>query len=557
MGHASEYSDKLVFAEKAVGGIHGSSAGDRKPHGQRLCTYKQDLTAPLPVPCLMEVIMADLNSLFSEAAARHAERPAVRMDELVLSYSQLRDAAYRMASLLSSAGITPGDRVALMLPNVPAFPVAFYGALATGAIVVPMNPLLKSREIAYQLSDSRASVLLAWHAAAGEAALGAAASGVQILKVDEPGAAGLLAGLAPVPAGVERAAGDDAVILYTSGTTGVPKGAELTHAGLTRNACVTARNLLNAGPDDVVMGCLPLFHVFGLTCALNAAIAVGASLTLLPRFDPAKALQIVGRDRVTIFEGVPTMYMAMLHDPAGARADTSSLRVCVSGGAAMPAEIMRGFERAFGCMILEGYGLSETSPVASFNHPDRVRKPGSIGTPIQGVEMRVVNDEGTELPVGQIGEIVIRGYNVMKGYWRNPSATAETITGGWLKTGDLARVDGDGYFYIVDRKKDLIIRGGLNVYPLEIEEVLYEHPAVAEAAVIGIPDEHLGEEIGAAVTLKPAATATTGELRAFVKDRVAPYKYPRYVWIRPDLPKGPTGKILRREVSPPQDLRQG
>ena len=501
--------------------------------------------------------MADLNSVFSEAAARHAERPAVRMDELVLSYSQLRDAAYRMASLLSSAGIAPGDRVALMLPNVPAFPVAFYGALAAGAIVVPMNPLLKGREIAYQLSDSRASVLLAWHAAAGEAALGAAASGVQILKVDEPDATGLLAGLAPVPAGVERAADDDAVILYTSGTTGVPKGAELTHAGLTRNASVTARNLLNAGPDDVVMGCLPLFHVFGLTCALNAAVAVGAGLTLLPRFDPAKALQIVGRDRVTIFEGVPTMYAAMLHDPAGARADTSSLRVCVSGGAAMPTEVMRGFEQAFGCMILEGYGLSETSPVASFNHPDRVRKPGSIGTPIQGVDMRVVDDQGAELPVGQIGEIVIRGYNVMKGYWRNPGATAETITGGWLKTGDLARVDGDGYFYIVDRKKDLIIRGGLNVYPLEIEEVLYQHPAVAEAAVIGIPDEHLGEEIGAAVTLKPTATATTGELRAFVKDRVAPYKYPRYVWIRPDLPKGPTGKILRREVSPPQDLRQG
>jgi len=500
--------------------------------------------------------MADLNSVFAEAAARHAERPAVRMDELVLSYSQLRDAAYRMASLLSSAGIAPGDRVALMLPNVPAFPVAFYGALAAGAIVVPMNPLLKSREITYHLSDSGASMLLAWHTA-GEAALGAATSGVQMLKVDEPDASGLLTGLAPVTAAVERAADDDAVILYTSGTTGVPKGAELTHAGLTRNASVTAGNLLNAGPDDVVMGCLPLFHVFGLTCALNAAITVGASLTLLPRFDPAKALQIVGRDRVTIFEGVPTMYAGMLHDPAGAEADTSSLRVCVSGGAAMPAEVMRAFERAFGCMILEGYGLSETSPVASFNHPDRVRKPGSIGTPIQGVEMRVVDDEGAELPVGQIGEIVIRGYNVMKGYWRNPGATAETITGGWLKTGDLARVDEDGYFYIVDRKKDLIIRGGFNVYPREIEEVLYEHPAVAEAAVIGIPDEHLGEEIGAAVTLKAAATATTDELRAFVKDRVAPYKYPRYVWITPDLPKGPTGKILRREVRAPQDLRQG
>jgi long-chain acyl-CoA synthetase len=537
--------------------VHGGGVGARKSHGQRLYKYKTRPEGAVTGAPPLEVIMADLNSVFAEMTVRHAERPAVRMDELVMTYSQLRDAAYRMASLLSSAGIVPGDRVALMLPNVPAFPVAFYGALAAGATVVPMNPLLKSREISYQLSDSGASVLLTWHTAAAEAALGAAASGVQLLKVDDPDAAGLLTGLAPVPAVVERSADDDAVILYTSGTTGVPKGAELTHAGLTRNASVTARNLLSAGPDDVVMGCLPLFHVFGLTCALNAAIAVGASLTLLPRFDPAKALRIVGRDRVTIFEGVPTMYAAMLHDPASAGADTSSLRVCVSGGAAMPVEVMRGFERAFGCMILEGYGLSETSPVASFNHPDRERKPGSIGTPIQDVEMHVVDNEGTELPAGQIGEIVIRGYNVMKGYWRNPAATAETISGGWLRTGDLARVDEDGYFYIVDRKKDLIIRGGLNVYPLEIEGVLYEHPAVAEAAVIGIPDENLGEEIGAAVALKPAATATTDELRAFVKDRVAPYKYPRYVWILPDVPKGPTGKILRREVSPPQDLRHG
>ena len=355
------------------------------------------------------------------------------------------------------------------------------------------------------------------------------------------------------PVSAEKVVGAQYGITPASRSAGTSSRARRKKTGCTRRSFPS---LAQAVTCDLGHG-TALFHVFGLTCALNAAIAVGACLTLLPRFDPAKALQIVGRDRVTIFEGVPTMYAAMLHDPAGARADTSSLRVCVSGGAAMPAPVMRGFEQAYGCMILEGYGLSETSPVASFNHPDRVRKPGSIGTPIQGVDMRVVDDEGAELPVGQIGEIVIRGYNVMKGYWRNPGATAETITGGWLKTGDLARVDGDGYFYIVDRKKDLIIRGGLNVYPLEIEEVLYEHPAVAEAAVIGIPDEHLGEEIGAAVTLKAAATATTGELRAFVKDRVAPYKYPRYVWIRPDLPKGPTGKIRRREVSPPQDLRQG
>jgi long-chain acyl-CoA synthetase len=498
--------------------------------------------------------MANLSSVLEHAAADHAMRPAIRMDSLVLSYAELRVAAARMTSLLSSLGIVPGDRVAVMLPNVPAFPIVFYGALGAGGVVVPMNPLLKSREVAYHLSDSGARVLFAWHAVAGEAGKGAAETGAQVVEVTEPALCSLLAGFAPVPAGVERAGDDDAVILYTSGTTGRPKGAQLTHAGLARNARLTAVTLLDTGPGDVVMGCLPLFHVFGLTCALNATIIGGGLLTLLPRFDPAAALEIIGRDKVTIFEGVPTMYAAMLHHPARAQADASSLRVCISGGSAMPVEIMREFERAFGCIILEGYGLSETSPVASFNHPGMVRKPGSIGTPVEGVEMRVVDDAGAELQPGEIGEIVIRGHNVMKGYLGNPAATAEAITDGWFRTGDLARVDDDGYFYIVDRKKDLVIRGGYNVYPREVEEVLYEHPAVAEAAVIGIPDRDLGEEVGAAVKLKPGADATAAKLRSFVRDRVAPHKYPRYLWLVEDLPKGPTGKILRREVKPPQDI---
>jgi long-chain acyl-CoA synthetase len=498
--------------------------------------------------------MANLSSVLEHAAADHAMRPAIRMDSLVLSYAELRVAAARMTSLLSSLGIVPGDRVAVMLPNLPAFPIVFYGALGAGAVVVPMNPLLKSREVAYHLSDSGARVLFAWHAVAGEAGKGAAETGAQVVEVTEPALCSLLAGFAPVPAGVERAGDDDAVILYTSGTTGRPKGAQLTHAGLARNARLTAVTLLDAGPGDVVMGCLPLFHVFGLTCALNATIIGGGLLTLLPRFDPSAALEIIGRDKVTIFEGVPTMYAAMLHHPARAQADASSLRVCISGGSAMPVEIMREFERAFGCVILEGYGLSETSPVASFNHPGMVRKPGSIGTPVEGVEMRVVDDAGAELQPGEIGEIVIRGHNVMKGYLGNPAATAEAITDGWFRTGDLARVDDDGYFYIVDRKKDLVIRGGYNVYPREVEEVLYEHPAVAEAAVIGIPDRDLGEEVGAAVKLKPGADATAAKLRSFVRDRVAPHKYPRYLWLVEDLPKGPTGKILRREVKPPQDI---
>jgi long-chain acyl-CoA synthetase len=350
-------------------------------------------------------------------------------------------------------------------------------------------------------------------------------------------------------AGVDDA--DTAVILYTSGTTGKPKGAELTHANLAINAQTKVETLIRLSADDVILGALPLFHSFGQTAAMNAGIMAGACLTLLPRFDPAKALQMMERDRVTVFLGVPTMYTAMLSVPEGERPDTSSLRICISGGASLPVEVLRAFEGQFGTKILEGYGLSETSPVASFNHPDRERKPGSIGTPIRDVQMAVVDEQGAELPAGEVGEIVIRGPNVMKGYWRRPDATAEAIRDGWFHSGDLAKVDEDGYFFIVDRKKDLIIRGGYNVYPREVEEVLYEHPAVAEAAVLAIPDAELGEEVGAAVALKAGAEATPDELQAYVKERIAAYKYPRRVWLVPELPKGPTGKILKREIALP------
>ena len=504
--------------------------------------------------------MTNLGSLLGRAAADHPDRPAIRLDDLVLTYAQLREAAGRMSTLLAAHGVQPGDRVGIMLPNVPAFPISFYGALAAGAVVVPMNPLLKSREVAYYLGDSGARVVLAWHAAAGEAAKGAADAGAQAIAVETADLAGLIGDYESAWSDAGRQGDDDAVILYTSGTTGQPKGAELTHAGLVRNAQLTAQTLLKNSSDDVMMGCLPLFHVFGLTCGLNATMAAAGTLTLLPRFDPAKALEIIQRDAVTIFEGVPTMYAAMLHLPDADPAMAATLRVCISGGASLPVEILRGFEEKFGCMILEGYGLSETSPVASFNLPDIERKPGSIGVPVEGVQMRLVDDTGRTVPDGEIGEIAIRGHNVMKGYWNKPEATAEVmmrgegeVGGGWFRTGDMARVDSDGYYFIVDRKKDLIIRGGYNVYPREIEEVLHEHPAVAEVAVIGLPHAELGEEVGAAVALKPGATATPEELRAFVRDRVAAYKYPRRVWLVDALPKGPTGKILRREVQPPPE----
>jgi len=301
------------------------------------------------------------------------------------------------------------------------------------------------------------------------------------------------------------------------------------------------------------MGCLPLFHVFGLTCGLNTTVLRGSTLTLIPRFDGAKALSVIERDKVTIFEGVPTMFSAMLHTPDADGTDVSSLRLCVSGGSAMPVEVMRAFEEKFGCIILEGYGLSESSPVASFNHPDKERKPGSIGTPIEGVEMQVWDDDGNEVPQGEVGEIVIRGHNIMKGYWNREDANKEAITDdGWFRTGDMAKMDEDGYFFIVDRKKDLIIRGGYNVYPREIEEVLYEHPAIQEAAVVGVPHDELGEEVGAAVVLKEGESLEADELKSYVKDQVAAYKYPRRVWFVDELPKGPTGKILKREIEVPE-----
>ena len=366
--------------------------------------------------------------------------------------------------------------------------------------------------------------------------------GVEYVVVEPLAFGRLLAGVEPLPGVSERTCDDTAVVLYTSGTTGTPKGAQLTHANLAINADVS-KQLFALGPEDVVLGALPLFHAFGQTCGLNAAVSSGASLALVTRFDAGQALAVIERDRVTVFEGVPTMYAALLHHPERERFDAATLRLCVSGGAALPVELLRGFERTFGCVILEGYGLSETSPVACFNHPDRERKPGSIGTPIEGVEMKLVGEDRQDLAAGEVGEIAIRGHNVMKGYWRRPDATAESIDAdGWFYSGDVARIDHDGCFFIVDRLKDLIIRGGYNVYPREIEEILYEHPAVREAAVIGIPHPELGEEVGAAVALKPGAEATPDELRGFVKASIAAYKYPRRIWFVDDCQRARPGR---------------
>ncbi|HXD65484.1 MAG TPA: long-chain fatty acid--CoA ligase [Solirubrobacteraceae bacterium] len=494
----------------------------------------------------------NLAGILTASAERDPDHVAIKLDDIELTYAALDGASAHIAGLLAEHGFQRGDRVGIMLPNVPYFPVVYYGVLRAGGIVVPMNVLLKKREVAYYLSDSGAKLLFAWHGFAEDAQAGAEQAGAECVVV-EPGTFEEQVGAASPETAVADTADDDtAVLLYTSGTTGQPKGAELTHANLTLNARGSAE-LFDLGSEGITLGALPLFHSFGQTCGMNATISDGGTLTLLPRFEPAKALEIIQRDQVNVFQGVPTMYGAMLHHSDRERYDVSSVQLCSSGGSAMPVELLRSFEEAFGCKILEGYGLSESSPVASFNHRDRERKPGSIGTPIRNVEMKIVDDDRAEVDQGEVGEIVIRGYNVMKGYWQRPEETAETIVDGWLHTGDMGRVDEDGYFYVVDRKKELIIRGGYNVYPREIEEVLYEHPAVREAAVLGVPHDEYGEEVGAAVVLKDDAEATPDELRDYVKEQVAAYKYPRVVWLVDDLPKGPTGKILKREISPPDE----
>jgi len=500
--------------------------------------------------------MPNLAGILPQTAARLPGHTALKINDTVISYSMLNAMSTKVAGLLRARGVQHGDRVALMMPNIPPMASVYYGVLRYGAVVVPMNPLLKGREVAYTLRDSGAGLLFAFELMLPEANAGAEeAGGVDVIPVNTGSFRQLLADSESDDAVADVEDRDTAVILYTSGTTGRPKGAALSHDNLLSNAEVAA-NLLDTGENDVIFGGLPFFHVFGQTSALNAGVMAGASISLLPRFDAGAALEIIERDKVTIFQGVPAMYIGMLRHPDVATTDTSSVRGAITGGAAMPLEVLREFEEVFGTDLLEGYGLSETSPIVSFNLPGDDRRPGSIGKPVYGMEVRVLDDEGHDVPIGGIGEIAVRGLGVMKGYWNNPEATAEAIPDGWFRTGDLGRLDDEGNIYIVDRKKDMILRGGYNVYPREVEEVLYEHPAVAEAAVVAMPDELNGEEVAAVIGLKAESVPVTDEARqaladeiqAFAKDRLAAYKYPRRVVFTDELPKGPTGKILKREI---------
>ncbi|MGX5358899.1 long-chain-fatty-acid--CoA ligase [Kocuria sp. KH4] len=496
--------------------------------------------------------MPNLASLLADTAARHPDRPAVVLDDHVLGYAELDGLAARAAGLLRATGVRAGDRVALIAPNVPPMPIAYYGVLRAGAVVVPLNPLLTPRELAHHFRDAGITAVVVWEAMAGTARAALADLGLDVPVLELGAGTGQqLAAADPLSGVVERAAEDMAVLLYTSGTTGRPKGAMLTHDNLRGNAAAVV-DLFRITEQDVFFGGLPLFHVFGQTVALNAVVAAGAAVTLLPRFAPRTVLEILERDGVTVFAGVPSMYVALLEALGERAASFPALRAAISGGAALPVEVLRRFERTFGTRLLEGYGLSETSPVVCFNRFEGPRRPGSIGTAVPGADLRVLDDRGRELPRGQVGELAVAGPYVMAGYWRNPEATEAAIRGGWFRTGDLARVDEDGFHYIVDRKKDMVLRGGYNVYPREVEEVLYEHPAVAEVAVVGVPDEAQGQEVAAFVVLTAEAAADgerlVPELRSWVRERLASYKRPRLYRVVGSLPKGPTGKILKREV---------
>ncbi|MEH0156102.1 long-chain fatty acid--CoA ligase [Limibacter armeniacum] len=512
--------------------------------------------------------MLNLSIILEESAQRVAQKDAIIFGDNRISFSALNTAANQIANGLRSLGINKGDKVAISCPNLPYFPMVYYGILKTGAIVVPLNVLLKKDEVAYHLDNSDAKAYFCFE---GTAELPISKEGYAgfektptcehfIMMSAKAGSPSPIKGVSTLSELMKNQSpefdtemtnpDDTAVILYTSGTTGKPKGAELSHFNIFSNA-QASRDLLTMQNDDISLITLPLFHSFGQVVQMNAAVLKGITSVLVPRFDPETVLNLLVRHRVSIFCGVPTMYWALLNHP---EADDykdklkETLRICAAGGSSLPVQVLKDFENKFQTTILEGYGLSETSPVATFNFMDKIRKPGSVGLPLWGVSVKVVDENGKETNTGQKGEILIKGLNVMKGYYKRPEASAKALDNGWLHTGDIGKMDEDGYLYIVDRVKDMIIRGGYNVYPREVEETLMNHPAISMAAVIGIPHEKHGEEVKACIVLKEGTNASESEILEWVKAEMASHKYPRVIDIRKTLPMNATGKILKTKL---------
>jgi len=503
--------------------------------------------------------MLSLAAVLAEGARRYPEKVAIVDGTDRITYRELWAQSRGYAAGLRELGIGPGDTVAVLIPNVADFPRAYFGALAAGARIVPVHLLLTPEEMAYVLRDSGADLLVSHSSQLSTATAAANLAGTRVAAVGPmppgvpdapPRLEEVSATVPPLPTYVSREAEDIAVVFYTSGTTGEPKGALLTHLNLVMNATVNVFDANEARADDVVLGCLPLFHTFGQTVGMNGTFRLGGTLVLLARFSGEAAIDLMVREHVTVFHGVPTMYIGLLE--AAAKADKlPELRLCVSGGASLPVAVLERVNETFHCTVFEGYGLSETSPTATANQPAFGARAGTIGHPIWGVEVEIARaeiDERVELlPAGELGEIVIRGHNVFAGYLNRPEATAEAVVDGWFRSGDLGTKDADGYITIVDRKKDLVIRGGFNVYPREVEEVLARHPSVVQVAVIGVPDPVLGEEICAVVVPDPGGVSEQ-ELIDWARERLGKHKYPRQVRFVETLPMGPSFKVLKREL---------
>ncbi len=512
--------------------------------------------------------MLNLATLLEDSARKVPEQTAVIGGDLKLTYAEVNAKANQVANALRASGIAKGDKVALACPNLPYFPIIYYGILKTGAIVVPLNILLKGREIAYHLKDSDAKIFFCFQGTPdlpmgeyGFAGFSEAETCEQFILINAHPAerssyentktfAEFVQNSSPQFESELTKADDTAVILYTSGTTGQPKGAELTHLNMLLNARLFNTFTTN-NEYDTHLVTLPLFHSFGQSVQMNSGFYNRATLNLLPRFTPEAALEQMEKTNVTVFAGVPTMYWALLNFPGANEFDLAkiaeNLAACHSGGSPMPVEVLRGFEAKFNTNILEGYGLSETSPVASFSIAGNSRA-GSVGFPVWGVEIRIVDENGVAVPDGELGEIVIRGHNIMKGYYKNPAATTAAIKNGWFHSGDIGRYDADGFLYIADRVKDMILRGGFNVYPRELEEVLMTHEAVSLCAVVGVPCSEFGEEIKAYIVKKAGAKTSENEIVEWCRGNMASYKYPRFVEFRETLPMTATGKILKREL---------
>ncbi|WP_419888745.1 fatty acid--CoA ligase family protein [Neobacillus niacini] len=509
----------------------------------------------------------NLSSRLQETAKYAADKTAYYFMGQGTTYAELDGAITSFASGLEKLGVKQGDHVALLLGNSPHFVISLYGALRLGATVIPVNPIYTPDEIGYILNNGDVKVVVALDMAIPLAEkvhaflpkvekfvfCETSQNGIPQQNIESLSLYSKMKSFTEVVAsgdlsfiGPELQDDDTAIILYTSGTTGKPKGAMLTHKNLYSNASDVG-DYLRMNDQDRVITTLPMFHVFCLTVALNAPLLSGATLLIAPKFSPKEIFELAKEYEATVFAGVPTMYNFLFQYPEGNPEDFKSLRLCISGGASLPVALLANFEKKFNVRVSEGYGLSEASPVTCFNPLDRPRKAGSIGTSILHVENKIVNELGEDLPVGAVGELIVSGPNIMKGYYKMPEETAAAIRDGWLYTGDLARMDEDGYFYIVDRKKDLIIVGGFNVYPREVEEVLYNHPDVVEAAVLGVPDSNLGEAVKCYVVSKNPNT-TEEQLLEFCREHLAKYKVPSTIEFLEELPKNTTGKILRRAL---------